>query len=75
MKKDMEFNSIKWKIKYLVNLLILFLLGPGTYLKKKSDFAKLMASKILGDEGTYLINDNGHINLRSQSYMSLSKMM
>jgi len=33
----------------------------------------MMASRGIGDEGTYLINDNGHINQRSQSYISLAK--
>lgn len=33
----------------------------------------MMASQGIGDDGTYLINDNGHINQRSQSYVSLNK--
>lgn len=33
----------------------------------------MMASRGIGDDGTYLINDNGHINQRSQSYISLAK--
>jgi len=36
--------------------------GPGTYHQGRSDFATMMASRGIGDEGTYLINDNGHIN-------------
>jgi hypothetical protein len=51
----------------------LIVLGPGAYYPGRSDFARMMAANGVGPDGTFLFNDNGHINQRSQSYVSLNK--
>jgi len=48
-------------------------LGPGAYHQGRSDFSKTLATKGISESGSYLLNDNGHINQRTQPYISLSK--
>lgn len=44
--------------------------GPGSYQSLRSDFSKTLAAKGIGEAGSYLVNDNGHINQRTQSYVN-----
>lgn len=36
--------------------------GPGSYQSLRSDFSRTLAAKGIAEAGSYLINDNGHIN-------------
>lgn len=38
----------------------------------RSDFSKTLAAKGIGEAGSYLLNDNGHINQRTQNYLGLT---
>lgn len=40
--------------------------GPGTYKPDRSDFQKIIGRA----DKTFLLNDNGHINQRSQPYLN-----
>ena len=42
-----------------------FFVGPGSYQSLRSDFSKTLATKGIGEVGSYLLNDNGHINQRT----------
>ena len=37
--------------------------GPGAYQPKRSDFTKTLAQQsLITEQGSYMVNDNGHIN-------------
>jgi hypothetical protein len=38
----------------------------------RSDFSKTLAQKGLAEAGAYLLNDNGHINQRTESFVNLA---
>jgi hypothetical protein len=46
-------------------------LGPGAY-NMMSEFEKTRYSKELDDNNTYLTNDNGHLNRKTQIYANQS---
>lgn len=47
--------------------------GPGHYSQRRSDFGKAIPGiAAINTQGTYLVNDNGHINQRTSSFLPLT---
>lgn len=64
-----------WLVYQVCNETVYVYLGPGAY-QVGTDIVNTMnfTSGAPAEKGTYLINDNGHLNQRTQPYISIAKL-